>query len=468
LATSLVSQTGRMNSHDIFISLNLEKKKMKITFALKILSGCLITVHVCAQNYYIDATLGNDNNSGKSSAQAWKSIGQVNSAIEEKSIKNGDKVLFKRNEIFKNTTLEIASLNKNSHSTRYTLFSAYGKGKKPIISYNTPQNIEDVVVDSQGRALAIDDSQYIKINNLEFQGGWASVHLFNSSNIRLSNLNIGKNSENGIVLQAQKSHINHHIVISRCSIINDFSFPYSYEDSIDVKSRTGDGFVAYAMTDSTISQNYFKNWGHASISLDADTYDLEIANNNITQNYLTSPDIAYGGRIGIDDAHQNQISDNRIIDTSVASQLNGYNNRYYNNIFIGTRIPPAPNQTNRAAVLIEAYASKDVFENTYQNNKIINSEGVGLKISDAGGMDIYQNTFKNNMISGCGIKEENKSIIVEENEEGASYSNNYINNQIYNVQEKTILYRGEQMNVRKFNKQKQHDDQVKRNWAFGL
>ena len=442
--------------------------KTPISFALKILGGCLISVQVCAQNYYIDATLGNDDNSGKSSTQAWKSIDQVNSAIETKRIKNGDKVLFKRNEKFKNTTLEIASLNKDSNSKRYTLFSAYGKGEKPIISYNTPEKIEDVVVNPRGRALAIDDSQYIKINNLEFQGGWTSVHLSNSSHIKLSHLNIGKNSENGIVLQAEESHINHHITISRCSIVNDFSFPYSYEDSIAVKNRTGDGFVAYAMTDSVISQNYFKNWGHASISLDADTYDLEIANNSITKNYLTSPDIAYGGRIGIDDAHQNKITDNRVIDTSVASQLGGYNNRYYNNVFIGTRIPPAPNPANRAAVLIEAYSSKDIFNNIYKNNKIINSEGVGLKISDAGGMGIYQNTFKNNMISGCGIKEDNNSIIIEENEEGASYSNNYINNQIYNINKKTIVYRGEEMSVHKFNKQKQHDDKIEKNWAFSL
>ena len=437
-----------------------------ISYALKVLGGCLISLQVYAQNYYIDATLGNDDNSGESITQAWKSINKVNTAIENKRIKNGDKVLFKRNEIFQNATLEISSLNKDSNSTLYTVFSAYGQGEKPVISYNTPGKIEDVVVNPEGRALAIDDSQYVKIKNLEFQGGWTSIHLTDSSHIKLSHLKIGKNSENGIVLQSEGDYINHHIVISRCRIINDFSFPYSYEDSILVKNRTSDGLVAYAMSDSLIKQNYFKNWGHASINLDADTYSREIVNNTISQNYLTSPDIAYGGRIGIDDAHQNRIIDNRIIDTSVASQLGGYDNRYYNNIFVGTRIAPAPNNVNRAAVLIEAYSSNDVFNNIYKNNKIINAEGVGLKISDAGGLKIYQNTFKNNMISGCGTKEGNTSIIVEENEEGASFSNNYIGNQIYNEQEKTIIYRGQQMNVHEFNKQSQSDDNIKRNWVY--
>jgi hypothetical protein len=178
--------------------------------------------------------------------------------------------------------------------------------------------------------------------------------------------------------------------------------------------------------------------------------------------------MAYGGRIGIDDAHHNKITNNIIINTSVASQLGGYENDYTDNLFMNTRVAPKNLSTNKTAVLIEAYSSLPIKGNNYINNKIVNSEGVCLKISDAGGKNIYENNFKSNVLSGCGINENNISIVVEENSEGASYSNIFNDNLILSTKEKNISYRNVEMSVQEFNKQNTHDDQIKRNRGVKL
>ncbi len=47
--------------------------------------------------YYLDATNGNDDNSGLSASSAWKMLQRV----ENLSLKEGSKLLFKRGETFK-------------------------------------------------------------------------------------------------------------------------------------------------------------------------------------------------------------------------------------------------------------------------------------------------------------------------------------------------------------------------------
>jgi len=54
------------------------------------------TSKIFATIYYVDATNGDDNNSGTSPATAWKTIDHVNDEMEYGVISNGDDILFKR------------------------------------------------------------------------------------------------------------------------------------------------------------------------------------------------------------------------------------------------------------------------------------------------------------------------------------------------------------------------------------
>jgi hypothetical protein len=76
-----------------------------------------------------------------------------------------------------------------------------------------------------------------------------------------------------------------------------------------------------------VDNNYFKNWGHSSLDIDGNSFGsgiVKVSFISFHNNYLTSPDICYGGRIGLDGAHHCEVCNNEIINTSVQTQLNGY------------------------------------------------------------------------------------------------------------------------------------------------
>lgn len=77
--------------------------------------------------YYISNSLGNDQNNGKSQDKPIKTLNKL------ASIKffPGDKILFKSDDIWFNSTLEI---NDSGNKNNPILFSSYGSGDKPIIS----------------------------------------------------------------------------------------------------------------------------------------------------------------------------------------------------------------------------------------------------------------------------------------------------------------------------------------------
>jgi uncharacterized repeat protein (TIGR02059 family) len=80
-----------------------------------------------ATDYYVK-TGGNDQNTGTSDASAWATIDKVNSMFSV--LKPGDRILFKRGNIFYGTIKIIKSGASNSPIT----LGAYGTGDKPIIT----------------------------------------------------------------------------------------------------------------------------------------------------------------------------------------------------------------------------------------------------------------------------------------------------------------------------------------------
>ncbi|MCR4575193.1 MAG: right-handed parallel beta-helix repeat-containing protein [Lentisphaeria bacterium] len=75
--------------------------------------------------YYVDAEHGDDKAAGTTPPTAWRSIARVNA----QSFKPGDSILFKRGNVFRGGTLQLASGEPGKPVT----YSAYGDGHKPII-----------------------------------------------------------------------------------------------------------------------------------------------------------------------------------------------------------------------------------------------------------------------------------------------------------------------------------------------
>jgi len=84
-----------------------------------------LSSQIFATTYYVDATNGNDNNSGTSSSAAWKTIAKVNKA----SFVPGDYILFKRGQVWREMLLVPSSGSSGNPIT----FGAYGSGDNPLI-----------------------------------------------------------------------------------------------------------------------------------------------------------------------------------------------------------------------------------------------------------------------------------------------------------------------------------------------
>ena len=90
------------------------------------IAGCLL-LGSCMRSqstYYVDPR-GDDNNDGRSSATAWKTIAKVNST----GLSAGDRVLFVRGGLWH----ESLSLTSSGSSSDPIIYGAFGSGPKPVI-----------------------------------------------------------------------------------------------------------------------------------------------------------------------------------------------------------------------------------------------------------------------------------------------------------------------------------------------
>ncbi len=303
------------------------------------------------------------------------------------------------------------------------------------------------------------DAENITIRDLDLQGGWTALYInTNSKNITLDSMNIGKYANDGIVTNAgSNSPLEYptNIVVKNCNFDSYFTLDYSMAASYPNSSDRGcgDGIRGEALIDSEIKNCYFKDWGHASISLSGGV-NLKAYNNVIHDNYCTSPDICYGGRIGIEDANNNEIYNNQVINTSVQSQLDGQNNHYHHNIFNGTKNTPLVDDVVDAGIELQAYSDQEVLGNIYEHNIILNTEGPGFRISGNNEYDIHNNIIRNNIILNCGNSVTNKSLIVEPDLYEQTYNNSFLNNLIFSsTTSQTCKFRATLYDVDGFNSQ---------------
>jgi hypothetical protein len=79
-----------------------------------------------AETYYVDATNGQDTNTGLSEKAAWKTIAKINGS----SFNPGDQILFKKGETWR----EQLTIPSSGSLGNPITFGAYGAGNKPVIS----------------------------------------------------------------------------------------------------------------------------------------------------------------------------------------------------------------------------------------------------------------------------------------------------------------------------------------------
>jgi hypothetical protein len=112
-------------SSGILICRRFLKQRYKVLL-LVTLVWTLSPASSIAATYYLDATKGNDKNSGLSPETAWKTISKVNIS----NFQPGDFILFKRGEIWR----EQLVVPSSGAPGQQIVFRAWGQGEKPIIS----------------------------------------------------------------------------------------------------------------------------------------------------------------------------------------------------------------------------------------------------------------------------------------------------------------------------------------------
>ena len=484
---------------------------MKTIFLL-LLSLISIASSIAQTTFYVDATNGSDVNNGTSILSAWKTIDKVN----QQSFIAGDSILFKRGEIWNGERLYIenvsASLNNRvvygaygnglkpiinsvtpqAHNWINTTGNIWKATNPPLehpermlingierLRANIPNELDGVtyywLYDNSNDLYVYSDtnpnnsvfeystdfpliigwSNHITVRDLDFQGGWTSIYInTQSKNIHLDSLTIGKYAREGLVISSEsaiQSEYPQNIVVENCLFDSHFEFDYSTSSIYSENSDRGssDGYRANFLSEGEVVKCNFKNWGHASISLGG----VNVSNISIHDNYLSSPDICYGGRMAVEDgANNNELFNNQIINTSVQSQLGGQNNHYHHNIFYGTRSTPLVPTIIDAGVEIQSYDNTEITGNRYENNNFINIEGPGFRISGNNSNDIHDNIIQNNIIYNCGSLANQEGIVVEDNLYELTYDNTFQNNLIYNATTtQTCNFRGTLYDVASFN-----------------
>lgn len=84
-------------------------------------------------DYYISSSEGDDTNDGKTPESPWKTLSRLNQALKEKAIRPGDRILFRRGDVFFGSIC--SSSVKGSPGTP-VVYGAYGElsKQKPVIS----------------------------------------------------------------------------------------------------------------------------------------------------------------------------------------------------------------------------------------------------------------------------------------------------------------------------------------------
>jgi len=101
-------------------------KQINLFIILSTVTLLLISSMCFGATYYVDATNGNDSNSGTSQSTPWKAISKVNNS----NFQPGDFILFKRGEIWR----ERLKVPSSGSLVNPITFGAYGLGNKPIIT----------------------------------------------------------------------------------------------------------------------------------------------------------------------------------------------------------------------------------------------------------------------------------------------------------------------------------------------
>ena len=315
-----------------------------------------------SQIYYVDATHGNDSNSGHDPDQAWKSLDKVNST----TFAAGSLVLFERGETWHDSLLASAS----GTSDKPIVYGAYGTGANPVIE----------AASGSSYAVSLNNKDNVTFDSLTMKGSGDTGLLLNggADNVKVTNSEIVDNQGSGVVI----SGTSHNLRIDHSTIDGNGAYGI-----VHYSADNADQYI----TNSVISDNGWRTDGVYS-GWNGRILSGEIANNTIFNNGSGGGD---GRSHGLYHDHSQANSTLKIHDNVIHSNPRGagilakssteiYDNTIYGNANVGISI--GQNQATNVTY-------------TIYGNEIFNNNGgimEHLKGSGSITLNLYDNTFYNN------------------------------------------------------------------------
>jgi len=376
--------------------------------------------------YYVDASIGNDSNSGTSPENPWKSVSQVN-AYE--LFLPGDTILFNRGNIWRETLIPPSSGTQGSPIS----YGAYGMGNNPIISgadlvtswtlyqaniwqATVTQQPEVVLFDGTYGINQADVSQLIAPNQWTWSGSTLYVYSLSDPSASYSNPGIEAGARYNalylynmsfLVFQNINFHVANQYVVHLDQGANGITFDgcsFDYGYLYGIVTQTS--FVAQNIVIKNCGTKYN---GGSGIHVGDGSYDWLIHNNtSISDGYLYDPtnnDLAYGGGIKVwSTANDIIIENNTVILTGKKDDGSDVNNPTHGfGIWLdtaGNGITIRYNTVSQCAmygITVEKTSNAEVYYNLSYNNE---QNGLSMHGDDNG--TIAGNEFYNNVSYGNG------------------------------------------------------------------
>lgn len=223
--------------------MNLHSTFVKTALTIICILGLLPAHNLLqAETYYVDATDGNDSNSGTSPSEAWQSISKINNT----SFQPGDQILFQRGEVWTERLQPSTSGTSNSPIT----YSAYGSGIKPTI-------------DGEG-----------------LKGYLIYVR---KSHLRISSIKI-INSDGWAIWNEPPNFPNH----------SDYIYNLEYDDMEVADNSSAGGMIVYSVDNLHVENSNFVRYKNNAIAL-MGSENHPVQNTRIINNYFDSENNANGG-----------------------------------------------------------------------------------------------------------------------------------------------------------------------------
>jgi hypothetical protein len=307
--------------------------------------------------------------------------------------------------------------------------------KLKIYSIANP-NTNDYYWSNNSATFALYDADYICLEEIDFQGGASSsIRIYDNENWLIKNCTAGKNAGKAIKIKNSNN-----IEITGChfdanNTVNQSQLPPN-SPIVDYTGCDDGIFVTTGSSYVSVSNCYFKNWGHASFSANTNDPNNIVSHVKFYNNELTTPDLLWGGRVAYSGySEDGEYYNNYIHDISVQNQLGGSRNHFHHNII--DRVLDSPLKTDKIGVGIKlSNYNVQVKDNIIENNVVANAESEGILIYSINFKlpgEVSGNIIRNNIIYNCGEKTDGIGIQLHEDSIGQKIFNNLMeNNLIFN------------------------------------